>query len=81
MTQKDPLEIQEQAQAAQRTLDDPIFKQVHFNLRKKCFNALLQAPVGSLTAQQQHAMLLALEDVVAELQSFITEDKMQQRKR
>lgn len=78
---KDPLQIQEQAAEANALLSSELFKEVHFRLRKTYFNRLLESPVGSLTAQQAHAMLLALEDVVAELKSFMVEEQMQQRKR
>lgn len=81
MTRKTPLEIQEQAAEAQTLLDTPVFKEAHFTLRKQYLGELLAQPVGSLTAQHAHAKLLALEDVVQQLKSFITEEKMHQRKR
>lgn len=77
---KDPAEVQLKAHDAQKILDDPVMKEVHFNLRKRYFDTLLAEPVGSLTAQQQHAKLLALEDVFAELKSFITDEKMRTRR-
>lgn len=77
---KDRVKIQEQAQQAQQILDSDVFKVAHFEMRKQYLGELLGQPVGSLTAQHAHAKLLALEDVVAQLTSFITNEKMERRK-
>jgi hypothetical protein len=81
MTQKlDPLQVQERAHEAQSIIDSPVFKEAHLALRKQYFNDLLQAPVYDLTARQAHARLRALEDVIGQLKSFVTEDKMAKRR-
>lgn len=75
-----PLEIQELAQEADKLLNSPFWKLVHFELRQEYFNTLLTEQPYSLTAQHAHARLRALEDVVAKLNSFKTEEQMQRRK-
>lgn len=76
----DPVKVQELAAEAQALLDSDVFKLAHFNTRKQYLNELLLQPVGSLTAHAAHAKLLALEDVVQGLTSFITDEKFSRRK-
>lgn len=71
---------QEKAQAAQILLDDPIFKEAVNKLRGSYLQELLVTQPGELTAQAAHAKLLALEDVVQQLNSIITDEKMRQRR-
>lgn len=75
----DPVQVQELAALATALKESDVFKLAHFNMRKQYLQELLAAPVGSLTAQHAHAKLLALEDVVLNLDSFINDEKMRRR--
>lgn len=68
------------AKEAQGLLENKAFAEAILRLRKQWYAELMQCSDYTLTAQQLHAKLQALEAIPAELTSLINDSKMAHRR-
>jgi hypothetical protein len=78
---KSEFELDERAAEAKFILNNPIFLEAVDNLREKHLQIMMATKVGSPESIQSHAMLKVFEELVSELQSAITDQKMIKQRR
>jgi len=76
-----PDEIEERAAEARNLLNSPVLKQAMEDTRQEYLRQLIQADVGSLTAATAHASMKVLEGVLQQLQVYVNEATVMQRKK
>lgn len=76
-----PDEVEERAAEARALLNNPVLKQAMEDTRKEYLRQLIQADVGSLTAATAHASMKVLEGVLQQLQVYVNDAVVMQRKK
>jgi len=61
-------------------LQNPVFIKAIDDVYSRAVGTLLNADVGSLTATTAHATMKAIRDVRKQLEDYITDKKMRQRR-
>ena len=70
---------EELAKEAAMIKNSRLYKKALANLQARYVQVLLSEPVGSLTATTAHASMKVLNDVTAELETFITDAKIRRK--
>jgi len=78
---KSEFELDERAAEAKFVLGNEIFQEAIENLRKKHLQTMMSTKVGSPESIESHAMLKVIEELISELQSAITDQKMVKQRR
>ena len=73
------LEVDELAADAKELLNNPTFKKAVDAVYSRAVGTLLTADIGSLTAQQAHAIMRATAEIKSQLEQYITDAKMRQK--
>ena len=73
------LEVEEKAAEAQSLLNNPVLRDAFVDIHSRALGILQEAEVGSLTAGGAHAMLKAINEVEAQLEQYVADDKVRQK--
>ena len=73
-------EVDERASDAETLLANPVFISAINDVYSRAVGTLLNADVGSLTASTAHATMKAVRDVRNQLEQYVTDRKMRQRR-
>jgi hypothetical protein len=72
-------ETSEKAAEAKALLDNPVLQGAMLDIYSRAAGTLVKEDVGSLTAGAAHAMMKSVLDLQAQLEEYISDDKMRQK--
>jgi hypothetical protein len=72
-------ETSEKAAEAKALLDNPVLQGAMIDIYSRAAGTLVKAEVGSLTAGAAHAMMKSVLDLQAQLEEYVSDDKMRQK--
>lgn len=72
-------EVDEKAAEARAILNNPVFQEALNDICSRAAGTLSTANIGDLTATTAHATMRAIVDIRAQLEQYITDDKMRQK--
>ena len=75
----DNFQTAEKAAEAKALLNNPVLQDALVSIYSKATGTLVQSDVGSLTATAAHAMMKAVSELQAQLNEFITDDKIREK--
>jgi hypothetical protein len=75
----DNFETAEKAAEARALLNNPVLQDALSDIYSRAAGTLSTADVGSLTATTAHATMRAIMNIKAQLEEYITDDKMRQK--
>jgi hypothetical protein len=78
---KSDYELDERATEAKFVLNNPVFQDAVQGLREQYIKQLMGSKIGSEDATVSHAKLIILEEIIAQIGSAMTDQKMQRQRR
>jgi hypothetical protein len=72
-------EVEEKSGEADAILNNPVFRSAVDEIHSRAVGTLVTADVGSLTAQQAHAMIKAINEIKTQLGQYIVDDHMRKK--
>jgi hypothetical protein len=75
----DNFQTAEKAAEAKALLNNPVLQDALVAIYSKATGTLVQSDVGSLTASAAHAMMKAISELQAQLQEYVSDDKIREK--
>ena len=72
-------DVEEKAIQSNELLNNPVLQEAINDIYSRAAGMLLKSEVGSLTAQQQHAMMKATFDLRKQLEHYVDDAKVRQK--
>jgi len=73
------LEVEEKAGEAEALLNNATLRDAFIGIHSRAVGILAEAEVGSLTAGGAHAIIKALDEVEAQLEQYVADNKLRQK--